>query len=285
MSIGPRGYVSIAELIVYIPALVLAFIVCSRHGFNRASGFVFTIVLCLVRIIGSICQLLTYSNHSDGLLQATIVIDSIGISPLLLATLGMLSRFADWTTSRDITTLSVKHFRVVQLLITLGLILSIVGGTDGTPSSTGTFKPSTISQVAIILYIVAFAAMACILVVVSQSRSSAPSQEGRILIAVAVASPFIMVRLLYSILALFIHNHTFSIINGSVPVFVCMTAIEEFVVVVDYLLLGFSLEKLEPGQKGDIANRPWKGKKQNKQRSQRRGRERQYDSTEVGQGR
>ena len=92
MTITHRGYVSIAELIVYVPALILAFILCARHGFNRASGWIYTIILCLVRVVGSVCQLLTYSNHSDGLLQATLIIDSIGISPLLLATLGMLSR-------------------------------------------------------------------------------------------------------------------------------------------------------------------------------------------------
>ncbi|KAK7417299.1 hypothetical protein QQZ08_011679 [Neonectria magnoliae] len=258
MAIGPRGYVSIAELVVYIPALVLAFIVCSRYGFNRTLGWVFTVILCLVRIIGSICQLVTYGNHSTGLLQATIIIDSIGISPLLLSTLGMLSRYVDWIRSRETPTFSVKQFRIVQLFITLGLIFSIVGGTDGTPSSTGTIKPSTMSQVAIILYIVAFVAMVFILVISSQNRPSVPIQERRIPISVALAFPFIMVRLLYSILAVFIHNHIFSIINGNVPVFVCMAAIEEFVVVVNYLLLGFSLNKLEPGQVGDLSSRPWK---------------------------
>ncbi|KAK7418735.1 hypothetical protein QQX98_003753 [Neonectria punicea] len=283
MAIGPRGYVSIAELVVYIPALVLAFIVCSRHGFNRTLGWVFTVVLCLVRIIGSICQLVTYSNHSTDLLQATIIIDSIGISPLLLSTLGML---VDWIRFRETPTFSVKQFRIVQLFITLGLIFSIVGGTDGTPSSTGAIKSSTMSQVAIILYIVSFVAMVYILVISSQNRPSVPGQERRIPIAVALAFPFIMVRLLYSILVVFIHNHIFSIINGNVPVFVCMAAIEEFIVVVDCLLLGFSLNKLEPDQVGDLSGRPWKrGKKQKKNPSRRQERVAQYDATELNNGR
>lgn len=92
MALGDRGYVSIAELVVYIPALVLALVVCARHGLHRASGWMYTVVLCVVRIVGAICQLVTYSDHSEGLLTATLIIDSIGISPLLLATLGMLSR-------------------------------------------------------------------------------------------------------------------------------------------------------------------------------------------------
>lgn len=92
MHIHGAGYVSIVELIVYIPSLILALILCSRHGFTRSSGWVYTVVLCVVRIAGSVCQLLTYTDHSTGLLKATLIIDSIGISPLLLATLGMLSR-------------------------------------------------------------------------------------------------------------------------------------------------------------------------------------------------
>jgi hypothetical protein len=87
------GGVSIAELIVYLPAIVVSAIVCKRHGFSRSSGWLFTLILCLVRIVGACCQLATYKSESIGLLEAVVIIDSIGISPLLLATLGLLSRW------------------------------------------------------------------------------------------------------------------------------------------------------------------------------------------------
>lgn len=92
MAIGTNGIVSIVELIVYIPALIAAVFVCTRHGMHRASGWVYTVILCAVRTAGAVCQLLTYSDQSEGLLKATVIIDSIGISPLLLATLGVISR-------------------------------------------------------------------------------------------------------------------------------------------------------------------------------------------------
>ncbi|KAH7129092.1 hypothetical protein EDB81DRAFT_661947 [Dactylonectria macrodidyma] len=265
MAIDSRGYVSIAELIVYIPALIAAFIVCSRHGFARSSGWVFTIVLCVVRILGGICQLLTYSNHSSGLLQATIIIDSIGISPLLLATLGMLSRFVDWISFHQSSPFSVKQFRVIQLLITVGLILSIVGGTSASPSPSGSFTIQTTSKIGIVLYIVAFVAMTLVLLISSGSRSSVPTQERRVPVIVAIAWPFILARLVYSAICVFLPSHTFSIIDGSVPVFVCMAVLEEFVVVALYLLLGFNLKKLEPSEQGALASRPWKsGRRRNR---------------------
>jgi hypothetical protein len=89
----PAGGVSIFELIIYFPALLVAFIVCRRHGFGRSSGWIFTLVLCVVRILGACCQLALYSNMSMGLLEAVLILDSIGVSPLLLATLGLLARW------------------------------------------------------------------------------------------------------------------------------------------------------------------------------------------------
>jgi len=92
MTFGASGWVSVVELIVYIPAALLSIFICSRHGFTRSSGWIYTLILCVVRIAGAICQLLTYHDTSSGLIQATLIIDSIGLSPLLFATLGMLSR-------------------------------------------------------------------------------------------------------------------------------------------------------------------------------------------------
>jgi len=92
MHLDNHGYVSIAELVVYIPCLILAFVVCLRHGFKRSSGWIFVLILSAIRIAGSICRLLTYNNPTVGLIKATLIIDSIGIAPLLLTALGVLSR-------------------------------------------------------------------------------------------------------------------------------------------------------------------------------------------------
>jgi hypothetical protein len=87
-----RDIVAAIELAVYIPAAILAVIICVQHGFNRSSGWVYTLILCIVRTAGASCQFLSRQNHSNGLIEAKIIIESIGLSPLLLATLGLLSR-------------------------------------------------------------------------------------------------------------------------------------------------------------------------------------------------
>lgn len=83
---------SIVELVIYSPLLVAAALLCQRHGFERSSGWIFILILCIIRIIGSACDLVTYSAPSTSLYQAVFILDSIGISPLLFATLGLLTR-------------------------------------------------------------------------------------------------------------------------------------------------------------------------------------------------
>lgn len=58
------------------------------------------------------------------------------------------------------------------------------------------------------------------------------------MLAVLVALPLIAVRLIYSILTVFLHNHDFSIIHGSVAIWAVMAVLEEIVVVLVYVTVG-----------------------------------------------
>jgi hypothetical protein len=167
----------------------------------------------------------------------------------------------DWINTRTQGMLTIKHFRLLQLVISLGLILSIAGGSGGDTQSNGIPTVSTTSKASIALFIVGYIGI-CFIWLVSMSQVSiVPGNEKRISLGVMLALPFIFVRLLYSTLAIFVHNSTFNIINGSVGVHVAMAIIEEFIVVFIYLLLGFILQPLSEGEQGPIASRAWKEKK------------------------
>lgn len=101
------------------------------------------------------------------------------------------------------------------------------------------------------------------------SISYAATGDKRIAVAVILALPFILVRLAYSTLAVFVHNHDFNIINGSVAILVVMAVLEEFVVVFIYLFLGFKLDTMSLDQQGPIVSRPWKEPKHQSARRNR----------------
>ena len=73
------------------------------------------------------------------------------------------------------------------------------------------------------------------------------------LYAVILALPFIFVRILYSMLAVFLTNQTtFALVNGSAIAQLCMATIEEMIVVVVYLGVGITA----PVRKGNDPKKP-----------------------------
>lgn len=93
MTLNYRHGLSILQLIVYTPSLFVAIWVAFRHGFKRSSGWIFYVIFCLARVIGAACYLATISSPTNtNLYIAWAVCSSLGLSPLLQASVGLLSR-------------------------------------------------------------------------------------------------------------------------------------------------------------------------------------------------
>lgn len=65
--------------------------------------------------------------------------------------------------------------------------------------------------------------------------------ERRLVLAVAISVPFILVRLIYSAILSFAHNPRFNLISGSVTINLVMAVLEEFVVIIVCLGIGLTL--------------------------------------------
>lgn len=155
----------------------------------------------------------------------------------------------------------MKHFRLLQLLISVGLILSIAGGTSGTIEPDGTVKVAGTSKAGIALYIVAFVGIVLVYFISIPRIAIVSKHENRVPVAITFALPFILVRIVYSACAVFLHSHLFNIVNGNVAVRVAMAVVEEFIVVSIYLALGFLVIKLHVSDQGPIAGREWKSQR------------------------
>lgn len=251
-----RDTLSVVELIFYVPAILIAIFVCYKQGFKRSSGWFYTLILCLVRIISSSCQLYADGNPSTNLTETIFILGSVGLSPLLLATLGILNRFVDAINTRAATSFTNKHFRLIHIVLLLGVILSVVGGTSISLSANGSYHLPATSKAGIILYVVGFVTILFILLVSVPHRSMAPGRDRYIPFAIFIAVPFIAVRLLYSLLSVFAHSDLFRIGTGSVAVNAGMSIIEEFIAVGIYVALGLWLEKVQLAPKDD-GNSAW----------------------------
>lgn len=109
------------------------------------------------------------------------------------------------------------------------------------------------SQAGIIIFLVVFIVYVGLCLLTTKAIHSVADRDKRMLYAVILALPFIFVRILYSMLAVFLTNQTtFALVNGSAIAQLCMATIEEMIVVVVYLGVGITA----PVRKGNDPKKP-----------------------------
>lgn len=83
--------IAVVQLVIFPFMLVAAIFIWKRTGW-KAGGKIwrYGATLSLIRIVGSICQLLTIDHDSYNLEVAVAVCEMIGLAPLLLLCIGLL---------------------------------------------------------------------------------------------------------------------------------------------------------------------------------------------------
>lgn len=248
-NLNSRASVSIFQIVFFTPALIAATLLCIKHGFGRSSGWFFILTVSLFRIAGGATQLATYSTPSEGLYEASAILGSFGLSALILASSGFLARANDSINQTFKTVTPPFAFRLVQLITTVGLIVSIVGYTNvdlNERTRTVTLPPET--KAGVIILLVALILVLAITLRTISSISHVLQPERLLVWSVLGCLPFILVRLVYAILAVFLNDSNFSIIFPSTVILWTLSTIEECFVVFIYLLVGFQVPKLAAGE-------------------------------------
>ena len=99
MTLTTRESIAVAELVVYIPTFALALFVCARQGFSRGLGFFYLVIFSAIRVAGAVVEILSQQNPSNkSYAEWAGILSSIGLSPLLLASIGLLGRVYVQTT-------------------------------------------------------------------------------------------------------------------------------------------------------------------------------------------
>lgn len=184
------------------------------------------------------------------------VLANIGLSPLLLASLGLISRVRHSIHKSRKTMVSSTVLRVNELLPIVAVILSIVGATAGIPHSafrgqTALEMPGTLTASSA-LYIVAYAVLVLVTSCLCLHMRHVEAGEKRLLVAVALSLPFLLVRLLYTCLSILGQVSEFGFANRDTTIFLCMALVMEAAVVVIYQGTGLMLRQLSPDDKAQI---------------------------------
>lgn len=153
-----------------------------------------------------------------------------------------LRRYAEAIHSNDTSNRSripSNVFRLVNLVSLIGFIIGIVGGVQQSKNRTDPFNVNSRVQAAIIIFTLVFIVMFLIFCAISLTLHNVAKGERRLLIAVGLSCPFLLIRLIYALIADYGHNHDFNFVYGNPTIYLCMSVLEEFVIII--LCVGFGL--------------------------------------------
>ncbi|RPD58385.1 hypothetical protein L227DRAFT_505377 [Lentinus tigrinus ALCF2SS1-6] len=258
MGLDARGIISAVEIAIYIPILLIGALLSFRHGFGRQAGWIFLVVLSIVRIIGGVTHILSENNPTNGT-DRTIysIMESAGLSPLMTASLGFLRTVTQY--SLEDNTILSRGLRIVGLVGTIGLALAISGGVSAGDATSQSSLDSATTQrhVGVILFIVMYVGTVGMTFICWQSRYLILRYRRQLLIGITATLPFLGVRVLFSVLSAFA-PYPFAIVNGqqvlSAPnndglgkfssvssewgIYLIMSVLMEYIAVIIYVVVG-----------------------------------------------
>lgn len=242
-SLETYDEIAIAEIAIYGIFIFPAAYLCYKHGLARSSGWRFLLILCLIRIIGSGMRLGTINDPTNtNLYIGWQVLNGLGLGPLILMLLGLLSRVFE-SINRHRMVVKPMFERLVTVLMLVAMILLIVGGTQSSYSMNGG-KPkieySGLSKggIGVMIAVLAFVVLESVMALIHQGYIA--QGEHRILIAVFASLPFVIVRLAYACV-LVLGN-----LSGSAWLYLGAGVIMEMVVLIICEIVGLTLAKAPP---------------------------------------
>lgn len=260
--------IAYGEIAVYVPIFILTVIVVIRHGFKRQLGWIYLAIFCIIRVTGAVFKIESEHNpDSKTDAEWAAILQSVGLSPLLMASLGLLKRFTDGVSihirsdypdemdmgrqsgliSKIVTKRATANSRrsrviqVAQLPTTIALVLCIVGGMDAADGGSKVATGERYTKIGAVIFLVIYLLLALLVTITVKDVGNAQRGEKRVYWVVVLALPLLAVRLLWTLLASFSHNATFSITGGNTWVQLAMAIGEELIIVILYTIAGLTV--------------------------------------------
>lgn len=243
MGLDSRSIVYIVQVIFFVPALLASIFVAFKQGMGRNALWIYLVLLSILRIVGGGTGVASqYYPDSQGVVETSVICSTVGLSPLLMGWLSVLGRINDGMSAKrfNSTILLLLHLPVLA-----ALALAIYGGTnlfDDDPSKV--HDALTYTKAGVLIFVALLALIALINVYFLLHKRYTLLGEHKLIYAGILVTPFLMVRIIYSILADFNWGNStiFSLSSDShkaVVVEAIMFVLMEFIVVIIWLLAGF----------------------------------------------
>ncbi|EHK19266.1 uncharacterized protein TRIVIDRAFT_49577 [Trichoderma virens Gv29-8] len=225
--------IACAEIGIYCIYLCGAIYLLRKHGFREGAGWRFLIMLSLARLIGDSMRLATISQPTNrSLYVGWLILLGLGIGPLILTLHGVLGRLIDSMNAQGRAPIKSFHRRLLEILMLGGMVLVIIGGTKshytlshGNPVT----QYSSLSSVGTGIIVAVMGLLLLEYLIVFRNRDCITRIEHRVLIAVIICIPFVLVRVAYSCILVFggVHSSPWLLLGMSTAMEVIVTFICE----------------------------------------------------------
>ncbi|KAJ5819916.1 hypothetical protein N7474_005507 [Penicillium riverlandense] len=239
-TVSYQDGIAILQLVIFPFILAAALFIWKRTGWSVGSKiWRYGVTLSLIRIAGSICSLLTISHDSYNIEVAVAVCELIGIAPLLLTYIGLLRQINVSTSDTD-ERIHPKGLKIVAIVCFIGLILGIAG-VSSADDNKGTYHADSIVKASMGIFLAVFVVILAMTAWLwFQLRSTLWVFQKKLFLAVALACPFLLVRLIYSAISDYTDNSDFAILVGNPTIYLCMDVLEEIIAMAITMALGMS---------------------------------------------
>ncbi|KAG1829518.1 hypothetical protein EV424DRAFT_432510 [Suillus variegatus] len=264
MALNSQGILAAVTIAMYIPFLFISLRLVMKYGISRGDGWVLLLVFSIIRVLGGALLVaaedITPANTS--LYIGGYALESSGLSPLLLCTLGLLHSMFQ---TPDGFSRYNRQFRLLQLLGTVALILVIVGISEASSSSSSS-SANTMRRAGVILFCVLYIILVGICIFLWTRIHFVLRYRKQLLKAVSIALPFLAIRTLYSVLSTFSSSSfsitgttepntsdlaKFNILTGEWQIYLVMDMLMEYAIVIIYSVAGIVLPLNEDYKSAD----------------------------------
>jgi len=234
----------IAVLVIYVGLLPGSIILWVRNGLFKAttSAYRLHLFFMLFRILTAAFYLATITYPTNTSVWAGyITCLGTAVSILLSCLLGHVTHVIEYTNVQTPSRRFSQVMRAVNIVILIAFILGIVGGVNAMEdwSSTGTYKPSTLSKVSIALFIAGWVFITGLLLHKRQQICNSTSDAVKVWHGLVACMVLLLPRIIYQAINVFHNSRAFSSLYGSTTILICMVLVEEMLIATILEVLGF----------------------------------------------
>jgi len=237
--------VTIAYVAIYTALVLPAQYILFKHGKNGLLAWLYLSIFCILRLVGNALQIRADKDHNASMIQTATIISSIGLSPLLLTTSGLLHEARHYR--------SAKPHSCCDWIVTAQIHGLIATGTALIAAGLAAFKPGpdvkasslTLAKAGVAVLIVAWVSISLwgvyLLLPRLREKAAAGYRDGTKLLYVALLSlPFTGIRIMTGAVYIFTRSADLNPVTGTLGFRVGLDLIPELITILAFVFVGIA---------------------------------------------